>query len=64
MYRVLIVDDYTMPRIVFEQVIAGNKRFELAASLPSAASRASDPSTGMGRSPSYPKRIIRYTAAR
>ena len=34
--RVLIVDDYTMPRIVFEQVIAGNKRFELAASLPSA----------------------------
>ena len=35
-YRVLIVDDYMMPRIVFEHAIKGSKKYELAASLPSA----------------------------
>ena len=35
-YRVLVVDDYMMPRTVFESVIRNSDQFTLAASLSSA----------------------------
>ena len=35
-YRVLVVDDYMMPRAVFENVIENAEQYTLAASLPSA----------------------------